>query len=54
MTVLYDQFAHKRAELQNELNAQIIKHISFEIYKKTPQERVALQNAKIRFKQINK
>jgi hypothetical protein len=51
MTSLYEQYAHKRAEVQNELNAQVIKHISFEVYKKTEQERVELANAKIRFKQ---
>ena len=50
MTTLYEQYASQRAIIQSEITRSLIKHISFEIYEKTPQERVELANAKISHK----
>ena len=44
----------KRAKVQALINASIIKHISFEIYKKTAVERIELENAKTKHKSFLK
>jgi hypothetical protein len=38
-------------ELQREINSSVIKPFSFEIYKKTPEEKVLLSIAKSQYKQ---
>lgn len=46
----YDQYEHKRREVQAEINKQIVKPISFEVFKKTPGEKVNIANAKAKHK----
>ena len=48
---LYDKFAAQRERVQAELNKDNIKPVSFEVFKKTPAERVKLANAKWKHKQ---
>ena len=51
-TGMFDQFANVRARVKSEMiEAGKLKPISFEIYKKTPQERVDIANAKRQYKE---
>lgn len=54
MTQEYDKYELYRKQLIEETNAHNYTPISFEIYKKTPKEKIDLANAKARFKANNK
>lgn len=49
MSAEYDKYQHKRDVLQQEVMASVIKPISFEVFKKTEDEKVALKNAKCHY-----
>lgn len=49
----YDKYENERSRLQSEVSKTVIKPISFEIFAKTPEEKIKLKNMKAEYKKFS-